>query len=114
MAYDIQLEDRIQQVLKTKKVVFETKKMMGGLSFMVNDKMCLGIVKENLMIRIDPEIQDELLKKDACKKMDFTKRPMKGFLYVEPIAIDLDEDLEYWINLALDYNPKAKKSKKRK
>jgi TfoX/Sxy family transcriptional regulator of competence genes len=114
MAYDIHLEDRVHQILKSKNVPFESKKMMGGLTYMVNDKMCVGIIKENLMIRIDPEMQDDLLKKDACRMMDFTKRPMKGFLYIEPIAIDLDEELEYWINFALEYNPKANKSKKRK
>ena len=45
--------------------------------------------------------------------MDFTGRPMKGFVVVDPIGIDLDKDLEYWIELCLDYNPKAKSSKKK-
>lgn len=112
MAYDIHLEDRIQQILKSKNIGFEAKKMMGGLCFMVDEKMCVGIIKENLMIRVDPEIQDNLLKEQGCRIMDFTKRPMKGFLYVEPKAIDLDKDLEIWINYALEFNPKAKKSKK--
>jgi len=87
--------------------------MMGGLCFMIQDKMCVGIIQNNMMIRIDPEIKDKLLLIEGCRMMDFTKRPMKGFLYIEPIAIDMEEDLEYWINLALDYNPKAKKSKKK-
>ena len=113
MAYDMNLADRIHQVLKAKNILFEEKKMMGGLSYMVNDKMCIGIIKENMMIRVDPEIQDELLKKPGCKIMDFTKRPMKGFLYVEPIALDLDVDLKIWIQYALDYNPKAKSSKEK-
>ena len=81
---------------------------------MVNDKMCLGIIKENMMIRIDPEIQEELLQKPGCKIMDFTKRPMKGFLYVEPLALDMEDELENWIQYALDYNPMAKSSKKKK
>jgi len=112
MAYDIHLADRINQVLKRKKVAFIEKKMMGGLTYMVNEKMCVGIIKENLMVRVDPEKQDLLLKEPGCRMMDFTKRPMKGFLYVEPIGIDMDSDLEKWIQLALDFNPKAKKSKK--
>jgi TfoX/Sxy family transcriptional regulator of competence genes len=112
MAYDIHLADRINQILKSKNVPFNEKKMMGGLTFMVEEKMCVGIIKENLMIRVDPEIQDLLLKELGCRVMDFTKRPMKGFLYVEPIGVDMDSDLEKWIQLALDYNPKAKKSKK--
>ena len=112
MAYDVNLADRIHQVLKQKHIAFEEKKMMGGLCYMVDEKMCVGIIKENLMIRIDPEIQDELLKKPGCKIMDFTKRPMKGFLYVEPAGMDMDEGLENWVQFALDFNPKAKKSKK--
>ena len=56
MAYNEFLADRIRQVLKEKNVVFEEKAMMGGLTFMVNDKMCVGIVKDNLMARIDPDI----------------------------------------------------------
>ena len=114
MAYDTHLADRISQVLKTRHIGFEEKKMMGGLCFMINDKMCVGIIKENMMIRIDPEIQDELLQKPGCRMMDFTKRPMKGFLYVEPVGVDMDIDLEYWIQLALEFNPKAKSSKQKK
>jgi TfoX/Sxy family transcriptional regulator of competence genes len=114
MAYDTHLADRINQVLKTKHIAYQEKKMMGGLTFMVDDKMCLGIIKENLMIRVDPEIQDELLQKPGCRIMDFTKRPMKGYLYIEPLAVDMDEDLEKWIQYALDFNPKAKSSKKKK
>ncbi len=114
MAYDINLSDRISRVLNSKKIPFEEKKMMGGLCYMVDDKMCVGIIKEHLMIRIDPEIQDELLQKPGCRIMDFTKRPMKGFLYVDPVGTDMDEDLETWIQYALDFNPKAKSSKKRK
>jgi TfoX/Sxy family transcriptional regulator of competence genes len=113
MAYDINLQDRVCQVLKNKNIAFQEKKMMGGLCFMIQEKMCVGIIKENLMIRVDPETQDDLLQKEGCRIMDFTKRPMKGFLYVEPIAIDMDNELEYWINQALEYNPKAKKSKKK-
>ena len=80
---------------------------------MVDEKMCVGIVKNELMARIDPEIYDEALSKKGCKEMNFTGRPMKGFVFVEPEAIDLDTDLDYWIDLCLDFNPKAKSSKKK-
>jgi len=113
MAYDELLEDRIQRILKDKNVPFTKKKMMGGLTFMVEDKMCVGIVKNTLMARIDPEKYEEALKKDGCREMDFTGRPMKGFVFIEPVGIDMEEDLEYWIRLALDYNPKARKSGKK-
>ncbi|MFB6340139.1 TfoX/Sxy family protein [Saccharicrinis sp. FJH62] len=113
MAYDEYLVDRIRITFKHKNVSFEEKKMMGGLCFMVNDKMCTGIIRNNLMARIDPEIYQEALKKKGCREMDFTKRPMIGYVYVEPESLDTEKDLEYWIQLCLDFNPKAKASKKR-
>ena len=114
MAYDELLADRIGKVLQEKKVIYEAKKMMGGLCYLVDDKMCVGIVKEELMARINPDIYEEALGKKGCREMDFTKRPMKGFVFVAPESIDTDEDLEYWIQLALDFNPLAKSSKKKK
>jgi hypothetical protein len=73
----------------------------------------VGIVKDDMMIRVNPESTPELIKKEGCKIMDFAGRPMKGFLMIEPLAYDMDEDLAYWIQLALDYNPFAKSSKKK-
>ena len=86
--------------------------MMGGLCFMVDGKMCIGIVGERLMARIGPDAYGQALTKKGCHRMDFTGRPMKGFVFVDPSAIDMEDDLAYWIGLCLDYNPKAKKSKK--
>jgi TfoX/Sxy family transcriptional regulator of competence genes len=114
MAYDLHLEDRIKQILDKKKIVYYGKKMMGGWCAMVDDKMCVGIVKNELMARIDPDIQNQALKKKGCRVMDFTGRPMTGYVFVSPEGIDMDKDLEYWILLCLDYNPKAKSSKKKK
>ncbi len=114
MAFDELLADRIQQSLKKNKVPFEVKKMMGGLCYLVNEKMCLGIVKNKLMARIDPEKYAFALTRKGCHEMDFTGRPMAGYVFVEPEGIDLDPELDYWINLALEYNPKAKSSKKKK
>ncbi len=87
---------------------------MGGLTFMVNDKMCVGIINDDLMARIDPEIYEEALTRKGVREMDFTKRPMKGWIYVGPEGIDSEEELASWIQLALDFNPKAKSSKRRK
>lgn len=112
MAYDEHLADRINSVLKRKKVHFESKKMMGGLCYMVNDKMTVGIVKDSLMVRIDPDLYESSLKKPGVRHMDFTGKIMKGFLLVDPIGIDMDEDLEYWVQLCLDFNPRAKASRK--
>jgi len=111
MAYDEFLADRIRQCFNDKNAPFEEKKMMGGLCFLVDDKMCAGIVKDELMARIDPEIYDEALSKKGCKEMNFTGRSMKGFVFVEPQGFDLDSDLAYWIQKCLEFNPKAKSSK---
>jgi TfoX/Sxy family transcriptional regulator of competence genes len=114
MAYDEYLADRIRLILHEKNIAYLEKAMMGGLTFMVNDKMCVGIVRENLMARIDPDIYEDALNRKGCREMDFTKRPMKGFVFIEPEGTDMDQDLEYWIQKALDYNPKARSSKKTK
>ena len=114
MAYDNYLAEQINKVLKEKRIPFEEKKMMGGLTFMVDDKMCIGVVKENLMARIGPDNYEQALTKKGCKPMDFTGRPMKGYVFVNPDGIDMDNELDYWINLCLEFNPKAKSSKKKK
>jgi len=113
MAYNEHLEDRINRILIDKKVNFFEKKMFGGLCFMVENKMCVGIIKDELMARIGEEKYAEALTKKGCKEMNFTGRPMNGYVYLDADALDLDVDLEYWIQLALDFNPFAKESKKR-
>ena len=80
---------------------------------MVGGKMCMGVEKDKLMARIDPEFYNSALEKNGCHEMNFTGRPMKGFVFVDPHGIDMDKDLEYWIQLCLDFNPKAKSSKKK-
>jgi TfoX N-terminal domain len=88
--------------------------MMGGLTFMVNNKMCVGVLKDDLMLRIDPAIHDAALKRKGCREMDFTGRPMKGFVFVNLEGIRSKKDFSYWINLAHDYNKMAKPSRKKK
>ena len=114
MAYNEFLADRIRLALKEKGSAFQEKKMMGGLAFMVDNKMCVGVVKDDLMARIDPAAYDEALKHKGCRAMDLTGRPMKGFVFVSPEGTDMDDDLAGWVQLALDFNPRAKASKKNK
>jgi len=113
MAYNENLAERIREILSEQRKVVE-KEMMGGLSFMVNGKMCVGIVKEDLMARINPDVYETALEKKGCREMDFTGRPMKGWVFVEPAGVGTAKDLKYWIDLALEYNKKAKSSKKTK
>jgi TfoX/Sxy family transcriptional regulator of competence genes len=112
--YDQHLADRIRMSLKDIGIAFSEKEMMGGLACMVNDKMCVGVIDDRMMARLDPEVYEEALTKKGCRPMDFTGRPMRGWVYIDPSGTDLDEDLNYWVQLALDFNPKAKSSKKRK
>lgn len=114
MAYSEYLADRIRGSLNDFKISFFEKKMFGGLTFMVDEKMCVGIIKDDLMVRIDPDKENEFLKDEGCSRMDFTKRPMKGYLCVAPEGVDMDEDLGKWIQRCLDFNPKAKASKSRR
>jgi TfoX/Sxy family transcriptional regulator of competence genes len=108
------LAERIAVEFQRKNVAFEEKRMFGGIAFMVDDKMCVGVMKDSMMLRIDPKQQPDLLTKEGCREMDFTKRPMKGMVYVDSWAIENEQDLSNWIQIALDFNPKAKSSKKRK
>lgn len=104
MAYNEHLAERIRQSLRNQHTAFEEKKMMGGLTFMVNTKMCVGIVKNDLMARIGPDAYDSALEKPGIRPMDFTKKPMKGYVFIAPEAIDLDSQLDEWITAALNFN----------
>lgn len=114
MAYNELLADRIRSIFHDRNTSFAEKKMMGGLCFMVDDKMCCGIIQDDLMARIDPAIYEESLTQPGCREMDFTGRKMKGFVYVGGEGIDMEKDLGHWIDLCLEFNPRARSSKKKK
>jgi TfoX/Sxy family transcriptional regulator of competence genes len=115
MAYNEQLANRVRERLSEfPQVKVVEKKMMGGLTFMVNNKMCVGIVKEDLMLRIDPDEYESALEMRGCREMDFTGRPMKGFVFVGPEGLKSKKEFTYWIELALTFNKKAKSSKRKK
>ena len=114
MATDTYLLDRIKNITKKYPVKWTEKRMFGGDCFMVDDKMCFGTYKGGLMVRVDPNESDELCKRTATEVMIHGGRPMAGFLFVEAEGYDSDDDLEFWIKKSLEYNPKAKSSKKKK
>lgn len=112
MAYNEKLADMTRELITmTHKKVAE-KAMFGGLCFMVNDKMALGVEKERLMVRLDPAKYDEVIEKEGCKPMDFTGKVMKGFVFVDAGVLTTKKKLNYWVQLALEYNKIAKASKK--
>ena len=110
MAYDEYLADRIRLVLQEKGIAAEEKKMMGGLIFMVNQKMCLGVdidkqsQKDRLMVRVGKLPYQDLLERDGSRPMDFTGKPMRGFLFIDPEGFDSDSDLDFWVSKALEFN----------
>jgi TfoX/Sxy family transcriptional regulator of competence genes len=118
MAFDEYLVDRVRRVFNDTSSFIEEKKMMGGLIFMVDKKMCVGINKDKntgenrLMARIGKEEYQKALKEKGCREMDFTGKPMKGFVFIYEDGIDLDDDLKFWIQKALNFNKEAKVSKK--
>ena len=109
MAYNEHQADRIRQKLK-KFNITEEKKMMGGLIFMVNHKMCVGLdIDKNtgydrLMVRVGKANHDQLIFKNGSKEMDFTGKVMRGFLYIDPEGFDVENDLDFWIEKALHFN----------
>jgi TfoX/Sxy family transcriptional regulator of competence genes len=114
MAYNEKLADMVRELISQSQKNVEEKAMFGGLCFMVNDKMCVGVEKERLMIRLDPEKYDEVMEKEGCKPMDFTGKVMKGFVFVDADVLNTKKKLEYWVNLALEYNKIAKSSKQKR
>lgn len=111
MPFNEKLNDRIREALSEVKKV-EEKRMFGGSCFMVNGKMCVGVVKDEMMCRIDHDIYEEALQKTGCREMVFTGKPMKGYVFVDADGMKTKKQFEYWIDLCLEFNKKAKASKK--
>ena len=120
MAYDEYTVERIRQVLNDKKIYFTERNMMGGRIFFVDSKMICGIHIDKkygaqlLMARIGEDAYQKEIDKEVCLPMDFTGRPMKGYIFVTPDGVDTDDDLAYWIQLCLNFNPLAKASPRKK
>ena len=102
MAYDEKLANRIRKTISRRKGITE-KKMFGGLSFLLNGKMCCGVLKDILVVRVNPKESDVLLKKPHVRPMDFTSRPMKGFLYVSADGYKTEKQLSAWVERSVDF-----------
>ncbi len=114
MGYNEKLADRIREIVAATGNAIEEKKMFGGLCFMVNQKMCVGVEQERLMVRLDPGKSDEVLELPGVHPMDFTGKPMKGYVFVDVDELKSKKQLEYWMALALEFNKVARISKKKK
>ncbi len=112
MAFDERLNDRIREALSVYPSV-EEKHMFGGTCFMLNGKMCVGVVKDEIMCRIDPSVYEQALERKGCREMDFIGKPMKGYVYVNAHGLKTKKDFDYWIGLCIEFNKRAKPAKKK-
>ncbi|MFY0254928.1 TfoX/Sxy family protein [Chitinophaga sp. 30R24] len=114
--FPILLSERfpVREVLSTATSNIIEKKMFGELCFMVNDKMCVGVGLDKLMVRIDPSYSDEVLASGAgCELMIHGGKEMKGFTFVEEAVLHTQKQLQHWIKMALKFNKNAKSSSKK-
>ncbi len=100
MVYSEALADRIRQILGPRPDVSE-KKMFGGVAFLLDGKMFCGIVKEDLMVRVGPDCHAEAIARPHARPMDFTGRPMVGYVFVAPPGCRSEKAVRPWVELAL-------------
>jgi TfoX/Sxy family transcriptional regulator of competence genes len=112
MAFDEALAQRIRQALAARDDVLE-KKMFGGIAFMVGDRMAVGVVKDDLMVRVGPDAHDEALAQPHARPMDMGGRVSRGFVYVAPEGVASDADLVAWIDRGLRFAATVEPSARR-
>lgn len=113
MAFNENLNNRIRESLAGLTNV-EEKYMFGGVCYMVNGKMCVGIVKDELMCRIGPVAYEAALERRGCREMVFTGQPMRGYVFVNEEGMRSKKDFEFWISLCLQFNAEAKANPRKK
>src|SRR5207247_5007172 len=101
MPFDELLAQRVRDIL-AEECFAKERQMFGGLAFMVNGHMCCGIVGEELVVRVGAAAHKQALSRPHARAMDFTGRPMKGFVYVEPSGYRTAASLRTWIRFGLE------------
>jgi TfoX/Sxy family transcriptional regulator of competence genes len=115
MAYNEQIANRVRELIAERITdEVEEKLMFGGVSFMVRDKIAVGVKSDRIMVRIAPEIFDKELLGEGCIPMNHGGRDMKGFLFVTEDVLGTRGKLKRWVDLALDYNERAATEKPKK
>jgi hypothetical protein len=115
MAYNTKLADRIRTYLdEVPNLKIEEKTMFSGLAFLVNGKMCINVSGDDLMCRYDPDRGDEVAERVGFEPMIMKGKQLRGYCYVSEEGYKSKANFEYWLQLCLDFNAKAKISKKKK
>ena len=112
MAYDRGLAQRVREVLADRPGISE-RAMFGGLAFLVDGKMFVGIRNASLMARVGPERHQDALAMPSVRVMDFTGRPMRGYVYIDPPAFAADQDLRAWVVWCVEFVAKLPAKKAR-
>jgi TfoX/Sxy family transcriptional regulator of competence genes len=102
MAYDEELAARVKEILE-ESVALSERKMFGGIAYMVHGDMCCGVIKDDLMLRLDPEVAQQALSDQNVRPMDFTGRPMKGFVFVSSKGTATEARLRRHVQSALAF-----------
>lgn len=102
MAFDEELASRVKKIVARKKGVSE-KRMFGGVAFLVGGKMFCGVVKGDLMARVGAEDNDKFLREKGARPMDFTGKPMRGFIFVSKRGTERDASLRMWVDASFNH-----------
>jgi TfoX/Sxy family transcriptional regulator of competence genes len=102
MAYDEALADRVRELISARPNVSE-RKMFGGIAFMVAGNMAVGIVGDDLMVRLDPADAERALSEPHTRPMDFTGKPAKNMVFVDAEGTASDADLAGWVDAGADF-----------
>src|SRR5580704_2911229 len=113
MPYDEVLAKRVKAAMGRIRPI-EEKRMFGGVAFMVRGKMCVSVGKDRIMCRIDPAIHDAALQRKGCRTVVMKGREYRGYVNVSAEAVKTKSALEYWVDLALEYNNKAKSAARKR
>ncbi len=111
--FNEELTNRIREALAHLKDV-EEKRMFKGVTFMVNGKMCISAGDDRIMCRVDPALHNEIIKEDCCTPVIMKNREYKGYVYVKEKNLKTKKEFQYWVGLALDFNKRAKASRRKK
>jgi TfoX/Sxy family transcriptional regulator of competence genes len=102
MAFDEQLADRVREALLARADLSE-RKMFGGIAFMIGGNMAVGVIQDDLMVRLDPTDAEQALAEPNTRPMDLTGKPMKGMVLVDSAGTESDEDLAGWVDAGADF-----------